>query len=288
LKAAADELHLTLSAVSHSISKLEADLDCVLFTRTGRTLQLTEQGRWLLKETTQVIGRLDRIRKQLGEFSEQARPSLRLALGPSVATCLMGDILSELRVSRDCVALNLRTADRDTAIELLREHEVDAAIVVDPPPDDEEFTVTPLFSDELCLVISPHSDLVSLDLIAPSALRGKTLILPSASAHMIVHVLRELQRTGITFRERLEQGSLENVTQMVRHDMGVAFAPRWCEAYLNSNKVVLRPLANLNLRFTWAYLTRRTQPLGSADQTLVRLMRAAWACRQLAAVVDRA
>lgn len=285
LKTAAQELNLTLSAISHSISKLEADLGCALFTRTGRNLQLTDQGRWLLKESAQVLARLEKIRKQLGEVPGNTLSPLRLALGTSVATCLFGEVLGELRAARDCLSLNLRTANRETALNLLRSHEVDAAVVVDPPPEDDEITATPLFTDELCLMLSAHNDLAALDCIAPSALRGKTLILPNTSAHMINLCLDELRRSGISFRERLEQGSLENVTQMVRHDLGVAFAPRWCEAYLRTHKIVLRPLSSLNLRFSWAYLNRRTHPLGSSDHTLIRLLRGAWQCRQTPALV---
>lgn len=44
LKAASDALHVDVSALSRQISKLEQDLQCVLFERTSRGMVLSEAG----------------------------------------------------------------------------------------------------------------------------------------------------------------------------------------------------------------------------------------------------
>jgi DNA-binding transcriptional LysR family regulator len=57
-KLAADELHLTPSAVSHQIAKLEEQLDRKLFERTGRQITLTPSG---IEYLSRLSGALDTI-----------------------------------------------------------------------------------------------------------------------------------------------------------------------------------------------------------------------------------
>lgn len=43
---AAEELGLTTSAISYTIKRMETGLDVVLFTRSTRSIELTESGRY--------------------------------------------------------------------------------------------------------------------------------------------------------------------------------------------------------------------------------------------------
>jgi LysR family glycine cleavage system transcriptional activator len=57
---AADELGLTPAAVSHQIKEFEEQLDMALFTRTSRTVRLTEAGAVLFEASTEAIDLLNR------------------------------------------------------------------------------------------------------------------------------------------------------------------------------------------------------------------------------------
>jgi LysR family glycine cleavage system transcriptional activator len=57
---AADELGLTPAAVSHQIKEIEDQLDLVLFTRTSRTIRLTEAGNVLLEASVDALDLLNR------------------------------------------------------------------------------------------------------------------------------------------------------------------------------------------------------------------------------------
>ncbi|TPN83756.1 transcriptional regulator GcvA [Mesorhizobium sp. CU2] len=57
---AADELGLTPAAVSHQIKEIEDQLDLVLFTRTSRTIRLTEAGAVLLDASVDALDLLNR------------------------------------------------------------------------------------------------------------------------------------------------------------------------------------------------------------------------------------
>lgn len=62
---AARELHLTQSAVSHAIKSLEQDLECRLFDRLGRHVNLTAAGRQLLNHADKILTEMKHAREDL-------------------------------------------------------------------------------------------------------------------------------------------------------------------------------------------------------------------------------
>jgi LysR family transcriptional regulator, glycine cleavage system transcriptional activator len=64
-KAAADELFVTPSAVSHQIKALEEQLGIALFERGAHSLALTDAGRSYLKHVDTVFARLEAVTEQL-------------------------------------------------------------------------------------------------------------------------------------------------------------------------------------------------------------------------------
>jgi DNA-binding transcriptional LysR family regulator len=81
-RAAADDLNLTPSAVSHAIRGLEETLDVALFFRTGRTIRLTDAGRTLVHHVERGFGEL---LLGLGSVSTHRPQLLRLHSAPSFA-----------------------------------------------------------------------------------------------------------------------------------------------------------------------------------------------------------
>ena len=83
-KAAADELFLTPSAVSHQMKELEDALGVRLFERKTRALELTTAGHTLLAEVEPLLGALDRSLTQVARRAGRAR--LRVLLPPFFAS----------------------------------------------------------------------------------------------------------------------------------------------------------------------------------------------------------
>src|SRR6187431_728964 len=75
---AAESLHLTQSAVSHSIRALEQDLGCRLFYKVGKRNHLSRQGLRLLRHADAIDQEMARARKSLGALDEHERGEIRL------------------------------------------------------------------------------------------------------------------------------------------------------------------------------------------------------------------
>ncbi|MBN9338573.1 MAG: LysR family transcriptional regulator, partial [Comamonadaceae bacterium] len=59
LTAAAEVLHVTQSALSHSMKKLEQQLGTDIWLREGRSLRLTQAGKYLLAVANRVLPQPD-------------------------------------------------------------------------------------------------------------------------------------------------------------------------------------------------------------------------------------
>lgn len=85
LRAAADELHLTHSAVSQQIRLLEEQIGMPLFERVGRRVRINEAGRALQPAVEAALDRLDEGLRAASAATGDGRTLLRLTLTPSFA-----------------------------------------------------------------------------------------------------------------------------------------------------------------------------------------------------------
>lgn len=81
LKAAAESLHLTESAISHQLKNLEQHLDAQLFYKEGRALRATPKGKEL---ADRLSAPFDDIDYALTEFKQQTKTALSIYCIPSL------------------------------------------------------------------------------------------------------------------------------------------------------------------------------------------------------------
>jgi DNA-binding transcriptional LysR family regulator len=175
-RAAADDLGLSASAVSHAIRGLEDALGATLFLREGRSIRLTEEGETLAHHTERGFGEL-----QLGISNVSSRGRgdlLRLHCAPSMAAQWLLPRLR--RLLADLPGLEVRIA-AGTDYTRFAADEFDADIVYGSPPpgfysgtpglqgvDTVPLgleTVTPLCSPKLAASIKAPQDLLTQTLI---------------------------------------------------------------------------------------------------------------------------
>ena len=80
LTAAANHLHLTQSALSHAIRKLENQLGVAVWHREGRSLRLTQSGEYLLAMANRLVPQFLDAEDRLREFSLGERGQLRIGM----------------------------------------------------------------------------------------------------------------------------------------------------------------------------------------------------------------
>ncbi|MFJ3046773.1 LysR substrate-binding domain-containing protein [Herbaspirillum chlorophenolicum] len=163
--AAAQELSITPSAVSHSIRKLEEMIGVKLFQRSTREVRLTREGMQLLEHIQRGI---DEMQRGFALVTNEARSPLRLHSAPSFATqWLLPRLAGFVREHPD---IDLQVS---ASTEYARfDDDFDLDIVYgDPHSSPHEFIplavegLAPLCSPDMATMISTPQDLYRLPLI---------------------------------------------------------------------------------------------------------------------------
>jgi len=110
LRAAADELHLTHSAVSQQIKLLEDQLGVPLFDRRGRSLALNAAGAALQSAVEQALDRLADGARAAQEAGTGAAPRLRLSVLPSFAQRWLLPRMGQWHAAHPDIALEVHTS----------------------------------------------------------------------------------------------------------------------------------------------------------------------------------
>ncbi|OZI31853.1 LysR family transcriptional regulator [Bordetella genomosp. 10] len=121
---AAQELHLTPSAISHQIKELEAHFGLALFLRRNRRVELTPAATRLLDSLTRVFNALEAACAEVTLSPSQE--VLAVHCSPSLAVKWLGPKLSDF--THACPGVTIRLTTGSEALDLNQIHEVDATI----------------------------------------------------------------------------------------------------------------------------------------------------------------
>lgn len=105
---AAEELHLTASAVSHHVRKLESRLGLALFQRHARGVSLTPSGRQLADAASSSLADLDDVMRAL-HASSQDRDLVRVATLHSLACGWLLPRLGEFAAAHPGIRISIET-----------------------------------------------------------------------------------------------------------------------------------------------------------------------------------
>jgi len=125
ISAAAEQVGQTPSAVSRTLSRLEAKLETTLINRTTRRMDLTEEGKYFFEQAKLILAQMDELEERLS--SRQKNPAGRLRINAAVPFMLHGIVpyIAEFRSLYPDIQLELNSDD--LIIDLL-EQSTDIAI----------------------------------------------------------------------------------------------------------------------------------------------------------------
>ena len=169
LTAAAASLSLSQPAVSQRIKRVEARLGVPLIERSGRGIRLTTAGTILADHGRTVVAEIDAAIAAIDDLRGERSGTLRLVGFPSASATLVPDLMRRLAEQAPDVSLQYREAEPPEATSMLRDGEVDCALIFDYAgaaelPAGSAFL--PLWREEVRLVVSSERS------AAPAAAEG--------------------------------------------------------------------------------------------------------------------
>ncbi|MFC7527155.1 LysR family transcriptional regulator [Actinoplanes sp. GCM10030250] len=129
--AAARALHYAQPSVSHHLARLEAETGSRLLQRVGRGVRLTEAGRLLADRAEEILGRLAAAEAELAAHTGLRSGRVRLAAFPSALGTFVPVAAAGFATANPGVDLRFIEAEPPEAMRLLRNGEVEVAVVFD-------------------------------------------------------------------------------------------------------------------------------------------------------------
>ena len=140
-RAAAEELFITASAVSHQIKSLEEELGELLFDRNSRELSLTDIGESLYEDVSPLIEQLDAVAAKYKKGG--IRSSIRISVQPFFASEYFVPRLSEFTAKHPEIDIQVGTSD-ESSEKLPADADLSIRLFRSPPPDTPSNLLFPL------------------------------------------------------------------------------------------------------------------------------------------------
>ena len=226
LTAAAEALHLTQSALSHSVKKLEQQLGTDIWLREGRSLRLTQAGEYLLQVANRVLPQLELAESRIGQYAQGERGSLRIGMECHPCYQWLLKIVSPYLKRWPDVDVDVKQKFQFGGIGALFGYEIDLLVTPDPLYKPG-LRFTPVFDYEQVLVVARDHALANVAHVKPEQLTNEVLITYPVAIDRLDVYTQFLMPAGIAPRRQKAIETTDIMLQMVASDRGVAALPRW-------------------------------------------------------------
>ena len=241
LTAAAEVLHVTQSALSHSMKKLEQQLGTEIWRRGGRNLQLTQSGEYLLAVANRILPQLEMAEEQLLQFAQGERGTLHIGMECHPCYQWLLKVVSPYLTTWPDVDVDVKQKFQFGGIDALLGYEIDLLVTPDPLYKPE-LIFEPVFDYEQVLVVAKDHTLARLDYVKPEHLVEEILISYPVDIDRLDIYNQFLLPAGITPKQHKTIETTDIMLQMVSSNRGVTALPRWLIEAEYANKLPIVPL----------------------------------------------
>lgn len=227
---AAEQCHMTQSALSQLISRLEERVGVLLFDRDSRSVTLTNEGRRLAETARRVTSDLEQAMLDLKDIATLQSGQVSLAVVPSLAVMWLPRVLQLYRSRHPGVRLQMHDLSSVRCLGLVRQGVVDFA-VNSQPGTPHETDAELLFNEVLYLVCPPDHPLAQRKTVTARNMRGVRFLHLQGTDNMVVRTSKGLQSARYVFQKAgvvdtgFEVGSLATMAGLIAAGLGVGLAP---------------------------------------------------------------
>ena len=273
LVAAADKVHLTPSAVSHTLKSLETELSCRLFERVGKKMALNHAGEQLLAQVQAPLAALAAAGEGIKRLGKWGQTRLRIGAPQSACEHILPHVIRDLRKLHTSLELHVECADTPQALELLHTNKIDLALGL-TPINPVGLAARPIFRDELMFVFAPSHPWADGRTITPEEIRKQPFIFyprSSLTGYLLDDYFRKLQVVPNT---AIEMANIPAIIELLKLNQGVSILAPWTvDSELVHGSLKMRPLGAKPLNRKWSVVTLASRRMTLAEETFCKLCR---------------
>lgn len=265
---AADDLHLSPSALTVQIRQLEEWLGVALLERSPRHVALTAAGREALPAMEKLLLDLSNIVSASQGLAAVRRGVVTVAALPSLCAGALAECLAQFAQSHPGIEVRLRDLVAERINERVRDADVDFGIGVRSRLG-HGLEFSPLLRDRLCLFVRADHPLAegALTLVA---LDDQPMILTGRDSSVRAQIEQVFSERGLRLRAVMEANYMSTVLALVRNGLGITLLPESADD--GEGRLVRRALPEPGLERELGVITRSESSLSPAAARLLECL----------------
>lgn len=273
LTRAGTRLNLTQSALSHQLLDLEERLGTRLFHRVGKRMVLAPAGERILQSARRVLDDLTRAEEDVKLLAAERRGMIRLTVECYTCYHWLPPLMKRFTDRHPGVDVRIDVESRRRPVAALVDGTIDVALV-SSDVDDPRLRVTPLFDDEMVVVVPPDHALAEREFVSARDLAQETLMTYHSLEESTAYE-RVLRPAGLEPKQWMQVPLTEAMVELIRGGVGVAVMARWSVwPQIDSGAVVGVPLTRRGLSRQWKAAVLRTDPIPSYLDSFIEMVAA--------------
>lgn len=267
--AAAVQLHLTQPAVSKRIASLEEQLDCRVFDRIGRRIDLTEAGRDLLPRANRILRELAEAKRSIMDKSGEIAGTLNMATSHHIGLHRLPPVLRHYSEHYPKVKLAIDFIDSEKATEKILHGQLELAVVTLAPQTHPKMVAEKIWHDPLICVVANEHPLKQMSQINIADLSHYPAILPDLSTFTGQILKRQFDAFNLPLDVSMATNYLETIKMMVSIGLGWSVLP----ASLVDGPICHIPVQQLDVSRELGCIYHQGRSLSKAAQVFIEELR---------------
>lgn len=278
---AAEACFVSQPTLSVAIKKLEEELEVQIFERGGSEIGITPIGQSVVEQAQRVLEEAHGVKEVAQQGKDPLAGALRIGVIYTIGPYLLPKLIPQVIADAPRMPLILHENFTVKLLELLRQGEIDAAILADPFADTGLLTQT-LYEEPFVVALPKVHPWCEKASIPSTDIKDETMLLLGSGHCFRDHVLEvcpELSRysqASAGIQKTFEGSSLETIRHMVASGIGITVLPKMAVP-VDEPQTLLRyvpfqdPPPMRRVMLVWRKSFPRVQALEALRQSVLNL-----------------
>lgn len=269
---AAEALMNNQPNISRTIKNLESELNCRLFVRSRKGVELTQEGEKLFSHVSAAVEQIQYGEEELCLERSLAKGVVTIGASEIALRCFLLPVLKDFRQKYPGVRIRVLNHSTPQAISALKHGLVDLAVVTTPTSDAESIVYR-----EICEV---HE--IPVCGTAFSELAGRQITLAELTKYPLISLFKQtktyeiysewFRQNDCVFLPDIEATTADMILPMVINNLGIGFVPeQFLDNFLSKELILLDVRETVPVRKI-CLLKRKNQSMSAAGREMERMI----------------
>ncbi|OOM80388.1 LysR family transcriptional regulator [Clostridium sp. BL-8] len=250
---AAQNLHISQSAISQSLFQLEKELEVKLFKRSRMGTIPTEDGRNIIRKALEIVRKVEEIKTESQIINSSLKGELKIAFSPSALAGFLPYALSSFKRDFPQIKINLIETYRNTIIEKINNNIIDLGFIPVNKHAKKEALANVNFKyldygGEMKIILSKNSPLAYGDAVSIEDLLNYPIVI--YSSEFCEKLLKPLKKKNMSINVLFTTTNSELIKKTVAEGLAFSILPSSMlrdDPYVESQRII--PISLIDREF---------------------------------------